>query len=544
MTDLRSPSTAAKASRRARPRFLFPCLLVIGVLVSLAGNRPMLTADLGPVDDHETVRWQGPDGRIALSEIPGLLQTTEVGNFGETARYRPVAYTLKLLESWAFGYDPPLWYLIRTVLLGLAIGLLAFGVSGLLERALAASPVPLEEPVARWARWLVPIVGLIVIQGLPVWEGLVNRLGPSENYAMLALASVVGTVARQTPTRGQASRAGLLGGQVLLLALLFTALIFTKETLVSLAPLLALALWSARDRVAKWVLAAAVVMAALGPLILSAALGAGHRLESGDVYGRSFGLSRIYETGLVWVRSPWLAVLLLAALGVAVFLDNHRIPGLRELKWWVLASGAAQFIDMFGHAGVDWLRYRLILDLGVAFQGAVVAVGLVVLMSEANAKRRIDPVAQRWGVLIVLGAVVTASVWGGFAIRYRDGRAEQRAEMAEQFNRSVADASDLAGARGLVIVVLEVASDSEWGSAAQTFLMNRYGGVASVVVVRSSGGAQPPQSLVLGPDTRAEVQQGPLAATAAGVDVVCLSMRRTTTTPIPLCEGLPAVDHP
>ncbi|OJX66511.1 MAG: hypothetical protein BGO94_06490 [Micrococcales bacterium 72-143] len=55
-------------------------------------------ARLGLIDDHEILRFLGSDHRLLLWEIPSVLGTTELANWGEDGRFRPAYYFLRAVE--------------------------------------------------------------------------------------------------------------------------------------------------------------------------------------------------------------------------------------------------------------------------------------------------------------------------------------------------------------------------------------------------------------------------------------------------------------
>jgi len=148
-------------------KFLILLLLSIGVGYYLFGVN--FNATLGMVDDHEIVSFLGPDQKIKIEEIPKLLLKTEVGKWGSALRFRPVYYTLRIIESMAWKDNPQLWYGTRLVIfaLSLTIGYL------ILSRLVGVVPS-------------VVILGYIL--AWDYWKDIWTRLGPSEIYAVLGLA--------------------------------------------------------------------------------------------------------------------------------------------------------------------------------------------------------------------------------------------------------------------------------------------------------------------------------------------------------------------
>lgn len=138
---------------------------------------PMLGAKLGLIDDHEFIRFLSTGGRN-ISAIPAMLETSEIANFGETARFRPAYYSLRALGSVVHGTNGSQWFFFRILfflLLLVAISLLVQKVS---QRVFKLTDVP--------AAMLAAVTGLL-IAGMASWQDIVTRLGPSELYLSLGL---------------------------------------------------------------------------------------------------------------------------------------------------------------------------------------------------------------------------------------------------------------------------------------------------------------------------------------------------------------------
>ena len=99
--------------------------LVLPVLVMILFGYFLLSnnfkAGLGMIDDHEIAMFLGSDGKICVSEIPSLLFSTEVGQFGKALRYRPSYYFLRILESLLWQDKAILWYGFRYLMLVLSL---------------------------------------------------------------------------------------------------------------------------------------------------------------------------------------------------------------------------------------------------------------------------------------------------------------------------------------------------------------------------------------------------------------------------------------
>jgi hypothetical protein len=92
-------------------------LLVPYFAVSYHFFGPFVSAKFGLIDDHEILRFLGPNHVVRFWDIPRLLITkTEVGQWGTSSRLRPIYYILRLVETALWGDHAGLWYLTRIVL--------------------------------------------------------------------------------------------------------------------------------------------------------------------------------------------------------------------------------------------------------------------------------------------------------------------------------------------------------------------------------------------------------------------------------------------
>lgn len=126
------------------------------------------SAKMGAIDDHEVVSFLGPDQNIQIAEIPSLLRETEVGRWGQALRYRPVYYTLRIVESMLWKDNAVAWYGTRLVLFAIFLTTI----------------------------WLLlnPYIGtvgsvafLAYVLAWDYWKDIWTRLGPSEIYCVPAL---------------------------------------------------------------------------------------------------------------------------------------------------------------------------------------------------------------------------------------------------------------------------------------------------------------------------------------------------------------------
>ena len=149
---------------------------LITVLVYLSFGKS-LSIDFGPIDDHEIFRFLGTDRRIIPYQIPEILwHETEIGNWGEAARFRPIYYFLRVLETATFENRAAYWYANRIFILSLTISFLVFIVI---------------ESFSAAGRILQICAGLLFatsLLSLSALSEMTMRLGPSETYLVLAFS--------------------------------------------------------------------------------------------------------------------------------------------------------------------------------------------------------------------------------------------------------------------------------------------------------------------------------------------------------------------
>lgn len=132
----------------------------------LGGN---LQARWSIIDDHEIVDMLGSDRRISLWEIPTKISQTEVSHWGQSVRYRPSYYILRVMESFLWRGNPQLWYAVRIVFLAIFLFVLV---------KLAAKEISL----------LVGFAFAIFVMTSGYWSDVWARLGPGEIYSVLGVS--------------------------------------------------------------------------------------------------------------------------------------------------------------------------------------------------------------------------------------------------------------------------------------------------------------------------------------------------------------------
>jgi len=141
---------------------------------------------LGLIDDHEYLSYLGSDRMIAWSEIPAILSQTEAGSWGESPRFRPGYYLLRILQTKFFLGDGQLWYSSRLVLFAFSLFLLGITLWVLVGRVLQVAR--LSSGVVTLLQFGVMTWAIMAFISVGSWGDIVTRLGPSESFVFLGLS--------------------------------------------------------------------------------------------------------------------------------------------------------------------------------------------------------------------------------------------------------------------------------------------------------------------------------------------------------------------
>ena len=142
--------------------------IVIMMVFSAFLLRNNFTAGLGMIDDHEIAMFLGNDGKINLSEVPLIMASTEVGKFGQSLRYRPSYYFLRIVESAWWQDNALFWYGFRYLMLVFSL-VLGF------------------KLMSRFFPKVISYLFVFYSLTMPFWPDLLTRLGPSEIYTVPGL---------------------------------------------------------------------------------------------------------------------------------------------------------------------------------------------------------------------------------------------------------------------------------------------------------------------------------------------------------------------
>ena len=351
------------------------------VLVAWLALRPGLTAPFGPIDDHEPLRWMGPERELLPWEyFPVLLGDTEIADFGSAMRYRPSYYMVRVFMALVLGPHPLAWYLTVTTIFVVACAVLGFVVSRWFLSALS--------PISSWSSLgysIVPLSALLastLFASMPAWRGIATRLGPSELIGMLAIALLA--LGATNVLRGQSQWWWLL-------VVLSTWLaVGAKENLlpaVLVPAIIALDRICAGARVA-WILAGTLVAAFPAILVLAAVLPPVIAGESTG-YGGSSEDSRTQAAInglLVTYLGYWLPAVATLALALLALILTRRALKRTEVTLLLLLALSVTWLayDMWIYSGAFQLpRYEIFSQfIKIVWLEGAAAVAVAVLVRE------------------------------------------------------------------------------------------------------------------------------------------------------------------
>lgn len=403
--DSGSGTRAAVAAWWVRALALGAVLAYVLVLLG-----PTLRAEFWMIDDHEIVKMLGPDGRVSVGEVPGLLRQWVPERIG---RFRPLYYTTKVMEAFAFGDRPWAWHASRVALACAVAAVVFFTAEGFVGPVAAA------------------VAALLFFHGshVELWA----RIGPAETYGVPLTVFGLGLVIRAV-RRGRWRPGDHAPGLLLMLAAGFY-----KEAFGALpaAAIGLYVLWPAWRRLGllpegqrRWrgrdwaaLAGACLVLGFLGVMTLVKMRWYGH-VYAGTVSGGHVSHAAGYLLRYMTREGVWYAAPAVAAVVVLVAAGARRWRELGRLAGALLVAAAlvlpAQLV-FYGSSSMMETRYLMPTWLLVP---ACVAVGFWFIRRWA-----VRPGARAAAYGAVLAAVAgTVAVhapplygyWAGWAEQTRD----------------------------------------------------------------------------------------------------------------------------
>jgi hypothetical protein len=364
------------ANQRLALKRVVICTLA-GCLLAVIQMSPQRHAWWGLMDDHEMLEWRAPGTSLRLSDVPRVIMTrTETGEFGRSPRYRPVYYAVHVLESWAWGADPALWYRARMAIFAAMIA------GAALALWLFAGP------------WLAAGASAFLLSGW-YWRDIWAHLGPAEQYASLGTALVA--IGAAMVWRTAAISAGLW------LAAAGTAFAAgCKENFVVLLVPLACVAWHARSTHRREALGAlAFGGAGAGLIVIAVALGLRH--ASTDIYGTPLAPA----ARLWWIHGmPAAAVLALwAAFALCAIVVKPRevtrdMAALLVVVTALIVSQATYYAPVWPRFGSRYDFPGRLADVLLLVGASVCALRWLRLNGRTRAARWLEPALSLLFVLL------------------------------------------------------------------------------------------------------------------------------------------------
>ncbi len=290
----------------SRVQYLLAFVLACTVGVFLIG--PNLKARLGPIDDHEIVKWLGSDRKLQLREMPGMFFETEIGKFGNHARYRPSYYGIRLIETYLWRDYAIGWYAFRLftfVLFSTVLIVLLMKYVGL--------------PISM-------LTYLYVVNG-KYWSDILARLGPAEIYAVPGLALYAVGCYLLWNEIDRYSRLGwilLFGGFIISVGAKENFLFLVLPTLILVTKLIK------QQRLGKLGIIATLIMFGYATLITSSiminAIKTGSNVYGTSIFGKDW-VTKLLGDGKPLIRSivnAWELKLLIVIIGYVLFAGKSK----------------------------------------------------------------------------------------------------------------------------------------------------------------------------------------------------------------------------
>lgn len=297
--------------------FLLYLLLALPTLFSVTSRLPLLRGKLGLIDDHEYISFLA---RAGSGETFGaVLSSTEIGDYPNGERFRPVYYAFRVFEALLFQTEGLFYYGWRLFLLALLMSLLTLLGYWVIRRY--------SRFGSATSALLASVFGLFYASSSS-FDDIVTRLGPSELYALLGavtmLAGLIFFLRAESKTH--------LPLITMLLGWIMAA--GSKENflaLILLFPLLFLRQGSS-SQVRRLALAVTAAGFGFGGFILSGFL-PGVLDSDGDVYGQ--GRDLLATFGAVSVLPKfWLSLF----LAIVMFVISFSRVALRSLRLFSVIS--------------------------------------------------------------------------------------------------------------------------------------------------------------------------------------------------------------
>ncbi|PJZ80021.1 hypothetical protein [Leptospira meyeri] len=253
-----------------------------------------LFAEWWLIDDHELFSFLGSiHNYYGIWDYFNLLiEKTEVGRFGETARFRPSYFFLRLVELYFFGLNATLFYLVRYIIAILFSLVLFLFLRKFLDSIISISLV-------------------LVVWSYPFWADVFSRMGPAEIYGTLGLTLILLSYVISSSNKILTSFLRLIG---------LLILIGAKENFLVFIAISFIEIWKLiRNRENPIVLYWFEFLPILYAFFIFLSLFGFYTNYSEDIYGNSTNISDRLDLFVVLLKDSSFIIFLLSVLLICIF---------------------------------------------------------------------------------------------------------------------------------------------------------------------------------------------------------------------------------
>lgn len=414
-------------------------ILLLGApsAVALFSRIPLVSANLGLIDDHEFIKFLS--GRRDGSSWMTLLSGTEVGDYPEGERFRPVYYAIRVLESFMFGTSGGAYYTWRLTL----VAVLLLAVTWTFYWSLSQF-----SSISRRSALLISSLAGLFFASSPSLDDIVTRLGPSELYALVGSTILIVAILRLCASQNHkwAFQAVAFIGWVIAAG--------SKENFLILGVLFLFPLFQALRKKQSWLpsLTLSLAAAGFGTYILSGFL-PGVLDDDGDVYGQSRELFQALMA-LSVLPKFWMALLVSAVAIVATVyrrdvITNYFWVPLSLVPIFVIGSEAFFYQnEILKFGSFNPARYGALTDY--IFVASILT--LIVLLDKLLMIRKFNEF-QKMLPAVVAGALFLSSNPLGFAQDYF-AASDRSAFLRAQFEQIQSVSDQILGSQAIQTVII------------------------------------------------------------------------------------------
>ncbi len=416
-----------------------PGMIILGWILCLCWR--IVHINFGLVDDHEYHYLMGSNQSLTARDVFSWYVRLEPGNYGNTFRYRPIYYALRLFEVWAFRDSASLYLLARVLM----VWIFCMGV----------------YRIARlWFPRAYSIMVSAAVLGLPAWTQIWFDLGAAEVYAVTVLPWIVFSIIRWLYMNAWGEQPK--SKDVWIAACLSVLAIGIKENFIFLTALqILLMMVSMRVASQRWQSTFASLMTVSMTALIVCAVEPMMRKTGMDQIGRPSGIGVKIHWGILWLQS---SLGLLFALTLVLFIFNYMrgySPLQRALLCWLsavsipLVLSGSQYVLYSGEVpSANRYNYPYILAMPLF---VLVIISLFFWLSRSNKS------AQR--VIVTLGVIIIVVMGSlGDWRQYKMG-IEGRRSYTYQVSQTLATAATLARAQPSADVWVVMSNTADYEAA-------------------------------------------------------------------------------